>query len=72
VDAVDFLHRKPLEQAVLQHSLGPTALFLRWLENEMHGAIEAGLLDSIFAAPSSIAMCPSWPHACIFPGVWEA
>ncbi len=25
-----------------------------------------------FAAPSSIAVCPSWPQACILPGVLEA
>ena len=24
------------------------------------------------AAPSSMAVCPSWPHACILPGVFEA
>ena len=23
------------------------------------------------AAPSNIVVCPSWPQACIFPGVWD-
>ncbi len=24
------------------------------------------------AAPSSMAVCPSWPQACILPGVFDA
>ena len=47
---------------------------MRLMNWKMTMAVPSKLRVSVryFAAPSSIAVCPSWPQACIFPGVFEA
>ena len=47
VHAVDRLHRKPVEQAILDHGLGTGKTFLTRLEDQHRGAVELARLSKI-------------------------
>jgi hypothetical protein len=71
VQAVDLLEGEALHEAVGQHGERDLAPFLRGLEDEAHGAVEATFLGEQLGGSSSMAVWPSWPQACIVPGHCE-
>jgi hypothetical protein len=56
------------EQAIVHHGLGARAAFFAGLEDQVHGTVKVGFCASSVAAPSSMVW-PSWPQACILPGM---
>ena len=73
VHAEDARDGEALEEAVVDHRLAAGAALFGRLEDQRHRALEgARVSHRLRAAPSSIAMCPSWPQACIAPGVRDA
>jgi hypothetical protein len=67
VQAEHHVHGEALEQALLDHDAAAALVFLGRLEDEIHRAVEIAQRCSASAAPSSIAVWPSWPQACITP-----
>jgi len=70
VDGINRLDRYP-EQSVLDDPPPPT-LSPRPLEHEHDLARKVRAPKDGAAAPRSIAMWPSWPHACIMPSCLDA
>jgi hypothetical protein len=68
VQAEHRLHGKTLEQPVGDHRRRTALAFFGGLEQKHHGAVEIGFAARCAAAPSSMAVWPSWPQACIRPG----
>ena len=57
-----------VEQPFVDHEPRAVEALLAGLEHEAHGARQlARRAASMRAAPTSIATCASWPHACIAP-----
>ncbi len=68
VHAENRIHREALEQPVLDHLAGAAAAFLGGLEDQDHPCHRSrGWLPRRCAADNSMAVCPSWPQACIRP-----
>ena len=44
-------------------------MLLGGLEDHVDRAVEVARLGQVLAAPSSIVVWPSWPQACITPGI---
>jgi hypothetical protein len=72
VHAVDLLDVPAVHHAILHHLAPAAAALFGGLEDADDGAVEIAVSARYFAAPSSIAVWPSWPQACILPGVFEA
>jgi hypothetical protein len=60
-----------LEQPILDHHRRPAFRFLGRLEDEHGDAVEIRVVGQVAAAPSSMAVWPSWPQACILPWCFE-
>ena len=72
VHAEDALHREAIEQSIGDH-LPPTANLLRWLKDQVGRAFELSARGQIlWLRPSSMVVCPSWPQACMTPGLVDA
>ena len=73
VHAIDLLDAEALHQPVLDH-LARRRRRLPRPAGRSRSAVPSKLRVSAryFAAPSSIAVCPSWPQACILPGIRRA
>src|SRR3954469_23160602 len=71
VHAVNLLDAEPVHQAFLDHLPAAAAALLGRLEDHHGRTGKVACLGEIFRAASSIAVCPSWPHACILPGFFE-
>ncbi len=53
-------------------SLAPPRILLGRLKDQMHGAVEILAFGDGAGSSSSMVVWPSWPQACIRPGVFEA
>ena len=73
VHAVDGAHREALEEPFLDHHPAAAFVLLGRLEDEVRRCRRSrAFARAPRAAPSSIAVWPSWPHACILPSTFDA
>ena len=78
VDANNYYvnHLQPVMAKQLKHAasdrFAPTVKGFRQadIQQAMTGKLDLDLAI-ILAAPSNIAICPSWPHACIIPSFFD-
>ena len=69
----DDVHRWIVENAVVDHRRRAGQRFFRRLKDEFDPAAHfAAQRRDTRATPSTITVCTSWPHACIFPATCDA
>ena len=68
VHPIDLFDPETVHQPVIDHFAAAAAALLGRLEDQHGGAGEIAGLGQIARGPSSMAVWPSWPQACMVPG----